>query len=448
MYLLIGYMFLFIHRPFEVWPLLGKIQLERVYVLITLISWFFYPRKVWIRSLHTPAFIFFILAMVLSYLVSPYPDTGWFVLDKYLKQSVFYFLVLSTVSDAQMLRKLLIGFLVVMGIYLTHSYKEYRNGRHQYRMGIVRMIGVDETSGEPNAFGATFVYALPLTVPFWREASRLATRKKRLAARLLLVYLTLLSLLCVLATGSRQAFVGLVVLGVYVLLLSKRRLKNIVLLTVLAPAAWYTMPESMQNRYLTLIDPSYGPKNAQESAEGRTHGLYDGIELWEKSPVTGFGPGSHAQASGVGFQAHNLYGQVLGELGTFGAVAFACVVLSFFVNACKTWALTRGVKTPDSLFPRDVSMAVILVISIMLLFGNGSHSLYRYTWMWLAAFQSVAIHCLREEKKKQTMNSAQRLAETGPASCRVEGSDGFSVESRVKFLQTPWVGPGSGLAVE
>ena len=183
-YLLIGYMFLFVHRPFEVWPLLGTIQLERVYVLITLISWLFYPRKIWIRTLHTPAFIFFILAMVLSYLVSPYPDTGWFVLDKYLKQSVFYFLVLSTVSDAQMLRKLLIGFLVVMGIYLTHSYREYRNGRHQYRMGIVRMIGVDETSGEPNAFGATIVYSLPLTVPFWREASRLATRKKRLAERL------------------------------------------------------------------------------------------------------------------------------------------------------------------------------------------------------------------------------------------------------------------------
>ena len=208
------------------------------------------------------------------------------------------------------------------------------------------------------------------------------------------------------------------------------------------------MPESMQNRYLTLIDPSYGPKNAQESAEGRTKGLYDGIELWEKSPLTGFGPGSHAQASGSGFQAHNLYGQVLGELGTVGAVAFCGVVLSFLVCAGKTWALTRGAQTPDSMFLRDVSMAVILVISIMLLFGNGSHNLYRYTWMWLAAFQSVAIHCLIEERKKQATSSAKRLAVTVPASCRVGGSDGFSVEPPVKLLQTPWVGPRVGLAME
>ena len=208
------------------------------------------------------------------------------------------------------------------------------------------------------------------------------------------------------------------------------------------------MPESMQNRYLTLIDPSYGPKNAQESAEGRTHGLYAGIELWEKSPITGFGPGSHAQASGSGFQAHNLYGQVLGELGTLGAVAFFGVVLSFFVCAGKTWALTRCTKTPDTLFLRDVSMAVILVISIMLLFGNGSHNLYRYTWIWLAAFQAVAFYCMREERKKQATNSAQRIAVTGPASCRSEGSVGFSVGPRVKLFQTPWVGPRSGLAVE
>ena len=37
---------LFVHRPFEVWPILGAIQLERVYVLITLVCWFFYPKKV------------------------------------------------------------------------------------------------------------------------------------------------------------------------------------------------------------------------------------------------------------------------------------------------------------------------------------------------------------------------------------------------------------------
>ena len=42
-YLLIGYMWLYIHRPFEVWPLVGTIHLERVYVLITLAYWCFYP---------------------------------------------------------------------------------------------------------------------------------------------------------------------------------------------------------------------------------------------------------------------------------------------------------------------------------------------------------------------------------------------------------------------
>ena len=37
-WLLIGYMVLFIHRPFEIWPWLGDIKLERVYMIITLVA--------------------------------------------------------------------------------------------------------------------------------------------------------------------------------------------------------------------------------------------------------------------------------------------------------------------------------------------------------------------------------------------------------------------------
>ena len=33
-WLLIGYMFLFIDRPFEVWPWLGDLHVERVYMLL------------------------------------------------------------------------------------------------------------------------------------------------------------------------------------------------------------------------------------------------------------------------------------------------------------------------------------------------------------------------------------------------------------------------------
>ena len=44
-WLLIGYMFLFIDRPFEVWPILGDIHLERAYMLFTMLIWLLSPGK-------------------------------------------------------------------------------------------------------------------------------------------------------------------------------------------------------------------------------------------------------------------------------------------------------------------------------------------------------------------------------------------------------------------
>ena len=49
-WLLIGYMFLFIHRPFEVWPALGEIRLELLYMLVTGIVWLAYPGKRWLAN--------------------------------------------------------------------------------------------------------------------------------------------------------------------------------------------------------------------------------------------------------------------------------------------------------------------------------------------------------------------------------------------------------------
>src|SRR5436190_843651 len=108
LWILIGYMFLFIHRPFEVWPSLGEMHLERVYAV----------------------------------------------------------------------------------------------GRHVFRMGIPRLIGVDSAMSDPNSFGGTVVFVLPFVVAFWMS------RPSALMRVFLLGYLSL-SGLCILLTGSRGSFIGM-----------------------------------------------------------------------------------------------------------------------------------------------------------------------------------------------------------------------------------------------
>src|SRR5258707_15117349 len=99
-------------------------------------------------------------------------------------------------------KKISLGFLAIMAVYLLHSLWEFQNGRYTFRMGIPRMIGVDTSLGDPNSFGASIVYALPFVRLFW------LTSKDRLV-KLFLVGYTGLSVLCILLTGSRSSLVGL-----------------------------------------------------------------------------------------------------------------------------------------------------------------------------------------------------------------------------------------------
>jgi len=224
-----------------------------------------------------------------------------------------------------------------------------------------------------------------------------------------------LSLVCMLLTGSRGALVGLGCLAVMLLGVSRRRGVLFVLLALAVPVGWSLLPAELHARFRTLVDPSAGPANAQESAEGRTKGIVDGLRLWGRSPVTGFGPNSFGKAAGHGFQAHNLYGQTLGELGGLGAIALSVMLLAFALNAAEMRRLVREHGWKEA-FPARLSRAVSLSVLLMLVMGLGSHNLYRYTWMWFGAFQGIALHCLRLRSRVPAEMNREEDEEWGSAS--------------------------------
>src|SRR6516162_9559003 len=137
-WLLIGYMWLFIHRPFEVWPALGDFRVELIYMLVTIAAWLFHPGKRWPSSIANLSILAFVAAVLICWLASDWFDDSSYTIEKYLKLSVFYFLLVTTINQERDLRLLCAAFLVIMAGYMLHSLWEYHNGRHEYRMGIVR----------------------------------------------------------------------------------------------------------------------------------------------------------------------------------------------------------------------------------------------------------------------------------------------------------------------
>ena len=118
-----------------------------------------------------------------------------------------------------------------------------------------------------------------------------------------------------------------------------------------------------------------------------------------QNPVFGVGPAAFGAAAGHGMQPHNLYGQVLGETGTLGALALLGILAGFALNHLEARALSRRATMKPGCFPARVSSAIMLTVGLLLFKGWSDHNLYRYTWLWFGAFQSIAIRCMRFQVK-------------------------------------------------
>jgi O-antigen ligase len=387
-WLLIGYMFLFIDRPFEVWPWLGDLHVERVYMLFTMAVWAAYPGKRWLPNAQHAAYALFAGGVVTAWALSPWADKGLPTVEDWFKIVVFYVLLVTTVHDEKGLKHIAVGFVAVMSLYLLHSFREYLGGRHTYRMGIARMVGVDTTLGDPNSFGASIIYALPVVAALWQ--SNLGGR----LGKLTIAGYVGLSSLCILLTGSRGSLLGLCVWFAIIVWGTRYRARAALALVVAAPLAFVALPDSLQTRFETIINPDVGPANARESGEGRIAGFFTGLELWARSPLTGVGPGVWRVATGSKIESHNLYGQLVGETGTAGLVGFVAVVGCFWLNLRAVKRMRAKVppeQQNDLIFtlPRAVGVALVL----LLLLGAVGHNLFRFTWLWFGGFLIIARHC-------------------------------------------------------
>src|SRR4051812_46491584 len=122
-WLLGGYMWLFVHRPFEVWPSLGALQIERAYMLVMLLAWLVSPGKTFLTNRIQAALLLFTLALGAAWLLSPYAAMPGCtdVIENYAKVAVFYVLVITTVRDEKQVRQLVLLFLGAVGLYMAHS---------------------------------------------------------------------------------------------------------------------------------------------------------------------------------------------------------------------------------------------------------------------------------------------------------------------------------------
>jgi O-antigen ligase len=389
-WLLIGYMWLFVHRPFEIWPVLANIQLERNYVIFAVVYWLAsrpaLPRGNWLHWY----FAAFILVMLASWMATPCGSTGDYTVQNYLKFAVFYVMLVTTVRTEQDLRRILIGFLAVMTLWMAHCLREYNNGAATWAQGIKRLVPVGR-SYDYNDFAGLIVCSLPFVFVLWREWTGWAKR-------LLLGAYCGLAAYSIMLSGSRMGFIGIVVTGIVGCLCSSKRWRLLLLAAVLAAVVWMILPQDRRNRYLTLYDPETGVANGASLSAGnyRLSGLETSWPLFTERPLLGYGPMGFMYMNR--WMPHNLYGQLLAELGLAGAVAFALIFWGVAHNVIVARGIVRDF--PDGRLAWNTVAAVGVAYIVLAIMSWGFNFLFWPLWLWFGGYQLVAVQLLKSQAEE------------------------------------------------
>lgn len=419
LWLIIGYMFLFVFRPFEYWPTLGDYRIERVYMIVLLIVLFLWRGKRYLPHAINNAILLFLGIMLVSSVWAFSTGDAYRATFDYFKLVVFYFVILLTIKDERQLKAFVIAYIAVMFLYVGKSAWEFFvHGRYVYTMGIKRMPGIDITYGDPNSFAASIAYSLPF---FW---ALVKYRLESPALRAMLWAYGIVAAVSIVSSGSRSGMVTSLLFLTLVLFGTSRKITGFTLLLVLLAFVWNVMPLDYQQRFKSAFFRGVGPAAADVSAQGRLAGLKQGYKMFTNSPLLGIGPGNFKYGwdhVAVGMSSHNLYGELMGETGGLGFLAFFFLVLLIvkthrsIIDGATRFLTVQANAPPASVntmrLLRLTSTASVQTIVLLLFNGNFGHNLYRYNWLWVGAIGVLSIHFLRRELQQ---SGAQRTPRAAP----------------------------------
>jgi hypothetical protein len=410
------YLALFIIRPWELlFPSLAVIHFERLYAIamILVVATTCGFRLCW--SSQTAAVYSFFTAICISAFCAWKPELADDGVYTYLTLVIFYAVLLSVVRTPYELAFIVTCYVVTMAVYLAKAQWEYH-----FNLGFAahdngnmnRMLGIENTFGSPNYLAESIVVSLPMLLFLFR-VRRLITATWSSGWQLWFgwglgsyLLLALTSLVC---TNSRSGVASLVV---FVGLVSirggglGRKMLYLCTFSLLLICGWFILPTEHQNRIRSLWDPEGGPEYARRSGEGRLEGFRAGIEIWRRFPATGVGVGNLIPyriecVDGVPLAAHSLPGQLLGETGLLGGVCFVLLIGVTMANCRRVRLIARVTPCPTLNVLAELSFAIRTSLLLLLFEGLALHNVYRFNYLWLAAFSLLAAQfaarCASEE---------------------------------------------------
>lgn len=300
-----------------------------------------------------------------------------------------HFLALAIVRTRREVAVLILVLVAGHGLYLLRSLMEFLAGKHQFTMGVSRMMGAGKSLEDPNSFAGTLAFSLPLVL--W---CGLVTRHAFL--RLCVVAYGGLAAYAVVQTHSRSGLVLLVlnVLFALAVLRSRRvRLAAVAVLVALGVHLASGRTDAAMDRYASIVSSRTYTK--ESSTVGRVEGYRVAWRMFLENPLTGVGPGNWSayrmrRVDGETLMPHNLAGQVIATYGLAGALPFVGFLAAAVALALRTRRRTRASDVPWDRAVADLALVVPFTLLLLLVSGLGAHNVERLPWYLMPALLCVA----------------------------------------------------------
>jgi len=393
------YIFFEYVRPQTAYPILTILPWSFLALGLTLFTWFTSKnRKIPSSPLTGPITILFI-SILISATFSYFPAWSRHYIDIPINWFLLYILFISIVTTKNRL------FIVVLLLMLA-SFKMSQHASISWiqrgfafaRWGIA---GGQGWFGNAADLGVQLCIFVPLAFYFYVSFNSNWGKFKKL----FFMSFFITGILGIIATGERGTLLGLVAMGIFSILASKKRFKSLILLFVVSAIVYSIIPQQFLDRF----------ENMGEDKTSKSRLLYwgHGLEMFNENPVIGIGyynwvpyykqkyPGESLRGEKQEV-AHSAPITVLAELGSIGFLTYYFIVLKIYlVNR-------RIIKSEDEnpdIFISNLARALNIGL-IGFIVTSMVVSVQYYPFLWVQACLTASLDILQKQQKNEPLKNS------------------------------------------
>ncbi len=312
----------------------------------------------------------------------------------YISFTIFFFVTLSLVNTKERVRQVVWAIVICMLISSMYGVKQYyTQSYHGWRSAALFK--------DINYFSLSLVMAMPFAYYLMKTV-----RHKFL--KIAFIGTIGINFLALVSTFSRGGFVGLAAIILVAQLISKKKIKAFIIISVLVVVGFHLLPERMINRFVdTRIVEDEVTYGAAGAATLRWNLVVSGLNMIKAHPLQGVGIGNFKYFSTeynsslpVNLVGHNTYIEIGAEMGLPILAIFLGMIGYTFRSL---WRLRSELKF-DAEFALLPNMIILSLTGFVVsaTFISGQHT----KLFWLLIFLTIALERIVKEQKQRENQDA------------------------------------------